>query len=121
MRTLNDYFIVGGPIADVQTADSGPVAAVTVPDAGKLVGISYTTAGVAVDVLTTFDVMRVSAGTEADSGIDATMAVTAARTGGMMTLDGEVLLSQGDSFYIQSNAQCTNNNTTIYVSYIIRR
>ena len=121
MRTLNDYFIVGGPIADVQTADSGPVAAVTVPDAGKLVGVSYTTAGVAVDVLTTFDVMRVSAGTEADSGIDATMAVTAARTGGMMTLDGDVTLTQGDSFYIQSNAECTNNNTTIYVNYIIRR
>ena len=121
MRTLNDYFIVGGPIADVQTADSGPVAAVTVPDAGILVGISYTTAGVAVDVLTTFDVMKVSSGTEADSSIDATMAVTAARTGGLMTLDGDVALAQGDSFYIQSNAECTNNNTTIYVNYIIRR
>ena len=39
MRTLNDYFILGGPIANVQTADSGPVAAVSVPDAGKLISI----------------------------------------------------------------------------------
>jgi len=121
MNSLNNYFIEAGPIANVQTADSGPVSAVTVPDAGKLVGVSFTTAGVAVDVLTTFDVMKVSGGTEADSGIDATMAVTAARTGGMMTMDGDVQLAQGDSFYIQSNAQCTNNNTTIYVSYIINR
>ena len=121
MRTLNDYFILGGPITDVQTADSGPVAAVSVPDAGTLVGIVATTAGVAINTATTFDVMKVSAGTEADTGVDATIAAIAARTGAEMTLSGVVDFAVGDSFYIQSNAECSNANTTLYVQYIIRR
>ena len=121
MRTLNDYFILGGPIANIQTADSGPVAAVSVPDAGQLVGVVGTTAGVAINTATSFDVMKVSGATEADTGVDATVAAIAARTGAEMTLDGTVNFAVGDSFYIQSNAECSNNNTTIYVQYIIRR
>ena len=121
MRTLNDYFIIGGPIANVQTADSGPVAAVSVPDAGKLIGVVGTTAGVAIDTANSFDVMKVSGGTEADTGVDCTMPAVAARTGAEMTLDGEVNFAVGDSFYIQSNAECGNSNTTLYVQYIIRR
>ena len=54
MRTLNDYFIMGGNMTAIQTADNAsPV--VVIPDEGKL-KVIYMNVHTVIDAATTFDI-----------------------------------------------------------------
>jgi hypothetical protein len=121
MRTLNDYFLTGYRLENAETDGSGTTRPACIPDAGKLVGIAACVQGVAVDVVTTFDIMHIKAGSESDSGSDCTLAVSAANTGAEFIMGDQVELGAGDGLYIRSNGECTNSNTHMLLTYIIRR
>ena len=115
MRTLNDYFIMGGNMTAIQTADNAsPVCVIT--DSGKLKEI-YMNVHTVIDATTTFDIMK----NGADTGVDATLAdATADETGIALAIGGEVLVDAGDAIHIKSNGEQTAA-TTADLSYVIRR
>ena len=102
MRTLNDYFIMGGNMTAIQTADNeSPVC--VIPDSGILKA--------------TFDIMK----NGSDTAVDATLAdATADETGVELSLGGTIQLEAGDALNLKSNGEQTAS-TTADVSYIIRR
>jgi|TARA_R110001599_G_scaffold122271_1_gene294187 hypothetical protein len=115
MRTLNDYFIMGGNMTAIQTADNASPVCV-IPDKGKLKEI-YMNVHTVIDANTTFDIMK----NGTDTTVDATLAnATADETGIALALGGEVLLDEGDALHIKSNGEQTAA-TTADVSYVIRR
>ena len=115
MRTLNDYFIMGGNMTAIQTADNAsPV--VVIPDEGKL-KVIYMNVHTVIDAETTFDIMK----NGTDTTVDATLAdATVDETGVALTLGGTVEVNAGDAINIQSNGE-QSASTTADVSYIIRR
>ena len=117
MRTLNDYFIDGGSLSDIGTADrASPI--VTVPDDGRLnaVAVGIRTAATTA-VVTTFDVFKNSVDTGVDLSIPASMAVN---TGAVGTLDGNVDVVAGDMLHLVTNGE-TGNAPTGYFNWVIRR
>ena len=115
MRTLNDYFIMGGNMTAIQTADNASPVCV-IPDKGKLKEI-FMNVHTVIDATTTFDIMK----NGADTGIDATLAdATADESGVALAIGGEVLVEAGDAIHIKSNGEQTAA-TTADLSYVIRR
>ena len=115
MRTLNDYFIMGGNMTAIQTADNASPVCV-IPDKGELKEI-YMNVHTVIDANTTFDIMK----NGTDTTVDATLAnATADETGVALAIGGEVLLAAGDALHIKSNGEQTAA-TTADVSYVIRR
>ena len=115
MRTLNDYFIMGGNMTAIQTSDNASPVCV-IPDGGKLKEI-FIKVHTVIDATTTFDIMK----NGADTGIDATLAdATADESGVALAIGGEVLVAAGDAIHIKSNGEQTAS-TTADVSYVIRR
>ena len=115
MRTLNDYFIMGGNMTAIQTADNASPVCV-IPDGGKLKEI-YMNVHTVIDATTTFDIMK----NGTDTTVDATLAdATVDETGIALAIGGEVLLDAGDALHIKSNGEQAAA-TTADVSYVIRR
>ena len=115
MRTLNDYFIMGGNMTAIQTADNASPVCV-IPDGGKLKEI-YMNVHTVIDANTTFDIMK----NGTDTTVDATLAnATADETGVALAIGGEVLLAAGDALHIKSNGEQTAASSAD-VSYVIRR
>ena len=120
MRTLNDYFLMGGNIPAVQTADSLSDVKAVVPDGGRVVGFimngeaEIATSG---DVAQSFDIMV----NDADSGVNASVPEGAAADRGSVVLaESEVLVNVGDKLQARSNgeqvAACAAD-----ITWIIRR
>jgi hypothetical protein len=115
MRTLNDYFIMGGNMTAIQTADNASPVCV-IPDRGKIKDIIMNVHTV-IDADTTFDIMK----NGADTGVDATLAnATADESGVALSIGGEILVEEGDAIHIKSNGEQTAA-CTADISYVIRR
>ena len=115
MRTLNDYFLMGGNMTAIQTANNAsPV--VVVPDAGRIKAILMNVHTV-IDANTTFDIMI----NGVDSGIDATLPNGTADESGVELYIGDGLdVALGDAINIQSNGE-QSAATTADLTYVIRR
>ena len=115
MRTLNDYFIMGGNMTAIQTADNASPVCV-IPDGGKLKEI-YMNVHTVIDATTTFDIMK----NGTDTTVDATLAdATADESGVALAIGGEILVEAGDAIHIKSNGE-QSASTTADLSYVIRR
>ena len=115
MRTLNDYFIMGGNMTAIQTADNeSPVC--VIPDRGILKAI-WINCHTVIDAPTTFDIMK----NGSDTGVDATLAdATADETGVELSIASTIQLEAGDAINLKSNGE-QSASTTADLSYIIRR
>ena len=115
MRTLNDYFIMGGNMTAIQTADNASPVCV-IPDGGKLKEI-YMNVHTVIDANTTFDIMK----NGTDTTVDATLAnATADETGVELSIASTIQLEAGDAINLKSNGE-QSAATTADLSYIIRR
>tara|TARA_R100001377_G_scaffold18266_1_gene9399 strand:- start:3548 stop:3904 length:357 start_codon:yes stop_codon:yes gene_type:complete len=116
MRTLNDYFIMGGNMTAIQTANN-PSPVVVIPDGGKLEEILLNPHTVIGGTAVTFDIMV----NGADSGIDATLAAsTVDETTASLTIGGDINLFAGDALNLLSNGEQAAA-TTADLTYIVRR
>jgi len=115
MRPLIDYFIEGSRQSDIGV-DGNATDRVCVPEAGRLIGVAITVFTAAVDVATTFDVVK----NNADTGVDALLPITGENYGLVMDLDGEVDVAAGDVLYLQSNGETTTTPGAVF-NFIIRR
>ena len=115
MRTLNDYFIMGGNMTAIQTADNASPVCV-IPDRGELKEI-YMNVHTVIDATTTFDIMK----NGTDTTVDATLAdATADETGVELSIASTIQLEAGDALNLKSNGE-QSASTTADLTYIIRR
>ena len=116
MRTLNDYFIDGESINNIQAVDVGSNW-VCVPDAGRLIGIVGHVTNAATTAIITFDIIHNGS---VDTGVDALLPITAQNAGLVMNLDGQVILAAGDRLKISSNGGGVGT-PRLFITWIIRR
>lgn len=115
MRTLNDYFLSGGNMTAIQTANNASGVAVC-PDAGTLYSVILNPHTI-IDAATTFDVLK----NGTDTTVDVTLPdATADETGVEMVLPSLVTVVIGDAISIQSNGEQVAA-TTADVTFVIRR
>ena len=120
MRTLNDYFIDGGTRTAIETGLKASPA-VTIPDDGTLVAVAIHISVAATTVTHTFDVIKGSGGTTADTGVDITIVgALAVNTGQVCYLNGTVNVKAGDRLYLSSNDE-TADTCSANFNWIIRR
>ena len=117
MRTLNDYFLLGGGMSAIQTPANASDTEPVVPDAGKLQAVFMHITALNNDSAVTFNIFK----NGTDTTIDATLPInTPANTGVELALGGNVYLAPGDKLGITSNGE-TNVATLADLIYVIRR
>ena len=115
MRTLNEYFLTGGAMSAIQTADNKSANAV-VPDGG-VVRSCIINVHTVIDADTTFDVLV----NGTDSTIDCTLPdETVDETGYEMVLPTALAVAIGDSLILQSNGE-QEGACLADITWVIRR
>lgn len=117
MRTLNDYFLDGGSMSAIQTANNATSKVAVVPDKGELVAVVMNVHTLVDSAIVTFDVLI----NATDSAVDVSLpAATPDESGVVMNLPTRVDVVEGDAISIRSNGE-QNTACLADVGYIVRR